>query len=102
MTRKHSVPSGNHPAQSIPRPHSVAILEVDALQEPLPDQPFAEGARDAVDPDLRHRMISEAAYQLYVARGYADGNDVDDWLAAEAQVDHLLLRSDDTAANAGH
>jgi len=102
MTRKHSVPSGNHPAHSIPRPHSVAILEEDALQEPPPDQPFAEGARDDVDPELRHRMISEAAYQMYVARGYADGNDVDDWLTAEAQVDHLLLGPDDTAANAGH
>lgn len=55
------------------------------------EQPFAEGARDALDPDLRYRMISEAAYALYAARGCVDGYDVDDWLAAEAQVDHLLL-----------
>jgi len=102
MTRKHSVPSGTHPAQAVPHPHSVAILETDALRPSPPDQPFAEGARDTIDPDLRHRMISEAAYQLYAERGYSDGYDVDDWLAAEAEVDHLLLESDNAAVNAAH
>jgi hypothetical protein len=55
------------------------------------DQPFVEGAHDSIDPDLRHRMISEVAYHRYTSRGYADGYDVDDWLQAEAEVDHLLL-----------
>jgi hypothetical protein len=36
-------------------------------------------------------MISEIAYHRYTDRGYADGYDVDDWLQAEAEVDHLLL-----------
>jgi len=56
-----------------------------------PDQPFEEGAHDSIDPDLRHRLISEAAFDLYAQRGFADGFDVEDWLSAEAQVDHLLL-----------
>jgi len=34
-------------------------------------------------------MISERAYHLYVGRGYAEGNDIDDWLEAEAQVDSM-------------
>lgn len=55
------------------------------------EQPFVEGAHDTLDPDLRHRLVSEAAYTLYAARGYVDGYDVDDWLDAEAEVDHLLL-----------
>ncbi len=55
------------------------------------EQPFAEGVQDALDPDLRYRMISEAAYNLYQDRGYADGYELDDWLQAEAAVDHLLL-----------
>jgi hypothetical protein len=101
MTRKHGVSTGTHRTQQVPHPHSVAILETDALQEP-PDQPFAEGARDTVDPELRYRMISEAAYQLYAERGYADGNDVDDWLTAEAGVDHLLLNPDEADALAAH
>ncbi|HJU21843.1 MAG TPA: DUF2934 domain-containing protein [Casimicrobiaceae bacterium] len=58
------------------------------------DQPFVDGsAEDAIDGELRHRLISEAAYRLYAERGYADGYDVDDWLQAEAAVDHLLLNA---------
>lgn len=74
----------------VAHPHSVPII---AVEEPgaTPDQPFAEGAQDAIDADLRHRMISETAYWRYVKRGYADGYDLDDWLQAEAEVDHLLL-----------
>lgn len=61
------------------------------VPDTLPDQPFAEGAKDAIDPDLRHRLISETAYWHYVEPNYADGYDLDDWLQAEAEVDHLLL-----------
>ncbi len=60
------------------------------------EMPFAEGAHDELDPDLRHRLISEAAYHLYEQRGYSDGYDLDDWLQAEAQVDHVRLERDDT------
>jgi len=72
-------------------PHSVPIIDVEA-PEVTSEQPFAEGAHDAIDADLRHRMISEAAYRRYAQRGYADGYDLDDWLQAEAEVDHLLLQ----------
>ncbi|MGE5668685.1 MAG: DUF2934 domain-containing protein [Betaproteobacteria bacterium] len=80
----------------------------------VPDQPFSDPARDMIDPALRHRMISEAAYRRYVERGYADGYDLDDWLQAEAAVEQLLetamrseavrtpeSRSNDTAARGG-
>jgi hypothetical protein len=73
------------------RPHSVPILAAEGEGEQAPDQPFAEGAQDTVDLDLRHRMISEAAYHRYVERGYADGYDLDDWLQAETDVNRLLL-----------
>lgn len=77
------VPAGH------PKPLPTVAEESD--EERAPDQPFAEGARDAMDPDLRHRMISEAAYRRYAGRNYEDGYDVDDWLQAEADVDHLLV-----------
>jgi hypothetical protein len=64
--------------------------ESELLQEP--EQPFGEGARDEIDPDLRHRMISETAYHLLAERGYAEGSEVEDWQQAEAAVDHLLLK----------
>ncbi len=34
-------------------------------------------------------MIREAAYFRYEQRGYAPGHDVDDWLAAEAELDRI-------------
>ena len=88
-TKVSSKTKGVRPAPAeVKHPHSVAnILE----EERETDQPFAEGAQDTIDPDLRHRMISEAAYHRYAERGYEDGFDLDDWLQAEAQVDHVLL-----------
>jgi len=78
-----------HAEAAHPRSIPVIAREVDAEQ--ARDQPFAEGAYDAIDPDLRHRMISEAAYRRYAERGYDDGYDRDDWLQAEADVDRLLV-----------
>jgi hypothetical protein len=72
-------------------PRSVPSVIPESDIEQAPDQPFAEGAHDEIDPDLRHRMISEVAYRLYAERNYAEGGDFDDWLQAEADVDHLLL-----------
>ena len=74
-------------------PRSVPIPSVEA--DGAHEQPFEEGAHDSIDPDLRHRMISEAAYAFYAKRGYVDGFDVDAWLAAEAEVDHTILRGGD-------
>jgi hypothetical protein len=81
----------------------VPIIELESESEQLPDQPFAEGGQDGLDADLRHRMISEAAFHRYAERGYADGYDMDDWLQAEAEVDHLLLNreSDETPRGGG-
>ena len=53
--------------------------------------PVEGGPGALFDPDLRHRMVSEAAYYLYAQRGYTDGFDLDDWLVAEAQVDQLIM-----------
>ena len=51
------------------------------------------GRGDPKDPDLRCRLIREAAYHRYAERGYSDGHDVDDWLQAEAAVDGALAAS---------
>ena len=71
-------------------PRSVPIPAKEPIDERAPDQPFIEGVGDMIDPNLRHRMVSEAAYMLYARRGYEAGYDVDDWLQAEDDVDHLL------------
>lgn len=74
-----------------PLPRSVPIIAEDRDNQTEPRQSFQEGAQDVLDPDLRSRMIREDAYALYAQRGYADGFDVADWLAAEAEVDRVLV-----------
>ena len=32
--------------------------------------------------------VSQRAYELYLARGRADGRDFDDWIAAEREIAH--------------
>jgi hypothetical protein len=39
---------------------------------------------------LRDRQIAEAAYYRAAARGFAPGHEVEDWLAAEREVDARL------------
>jgi len=73
------------------RPRSVAVLSGDAADDAA-QSPFAEGVHDELDADLRHRMVGEAAYYLAERRGFEEGYEVEDWLQAEADVDHMLLR----------
>ena len=54
------------------------------------DAPIEEDTKGEIGGELRHRMISEAAYQIYAKRGYVDGLELDDWLQAEAEVDRRL------------
>jgi hypothetical protein len=86
-------PRAEAPAERsrVTRMRDVPNIVTEEELDQLPDQPFAEGSVDSLDPDLRHRLVSDAAYQRYVDRGYADGYDLDDWLQAEAAIDHLLL-----------
>lgn len=54
--------------------------------------PGAAGAakRIAVSEEARRAMIEQAAYLRAERRGFAPGNQEEDWLAAEAEVDALL------------
>jgi hypothetical protein len=45
-------------------------------------------------PEHRARMIEEAAYYRFLQRGLVDGNDVNDWLAAEAEIDGSSRHAD--------
>jgi hypothetical protein len=40
--------------------------------------------------DVRHRMIEDVAYLRAQQRGFAAGKELEDWLAAEAEVDFQL------------
>ncbi len=45
--------------------------------------------RPEVDRAERARMIAEAAYFRAEKRGFAPGAELDDWLAAEADIDRM-------------
>lgn len=52
---------------------------------------MASGAgRQTFSPEEQHCLIAEAAYYRALARGFAPGCEVDDWLQAEAEVNHVL------------
>lgn len=63
------------------------------------DTSFEQGAHGEIEPNLRHRMVSEATYYIETQRGCADGYDMDDWLQAQKSLDPIVLnsgRSNDT------
>jgi Protein of unknown function (DUF2934) len=43
-----------------------------------------------VSEDARRAMIAQAAYLRAERRGFAPGGELEDWMAAEAEVDALL------------
>ena len=47
-------------------------------------------AGSTVSGDARRAMVAQAAYLRAERRGFAGGDEVEDWLAAEAEVDALL------------
>ena len=60
--------------------------------------PAARGRRKSpvdlsapIDAGRRHRLIAEAAYYRAELRGFDAAGILEDWLAAEREVDRLLL-----------
>jgi hypothetical protein len=60
-----------------------------ALIDPSP----ADAA--SIDPAHRHAMIAEAAFYISQARCFTPSRELDDWLAAEREIEQRL-------ANPGH
>jgi Protein of unknown function (DUF2934) len=44
----------------------------------------------SVDPDVRRHLVAAEAYLLAERRGFAAGQEVEDWVAAEVVVDSRL------------
>ncbi len=47
----------------------------------------------ALDPDARRRLVAAEAYFLAERRGFAPGNELGDWVAAEHAVDSRFERT---------
>jgi hypothetical protein len=46
------------------------------------------------DPAHRHEMIAEAAFFISQARGFTPSQELDDWLAAEREIEQRLSNPD--------
>ena len=44
----------------------------------------------SIDTEEREQMIREVAYRRFEQRAFTHGHDLDDWLAAESEVERLI------------
>jgi hypothetical protein len=61
-----------------------------AAAKTSPKKPRTTASRKAVSADERRGMIAKAAYLRGERRGFAQGGEKDDWMAAEQEIDALL------------
>jgi hypothetical protein len=47
----------------------------------------ASAATSSIDPEVRRQMVAAEAYFRAERRGFAAGQEVEDWIAAESMVD---------------
>lgn len=57
-------------------------------------KPHTPESLSAVLPEERHELIAKAAYFRSEQRGFVPGAELDDWLAAEAEILGLLGEED--------
>jgi len=55
-----------------------------------PVTPISVAGTQFIEPERRHAMICDAAYFLSERRGFCPGGELDDWLAAESEIDRVL------------
>jgi hypothetical protein len=76
-----------------PRPAKSVAAARSARPIPDPRKPPAVPVRVTVTAEARRAMIAEHAYLRAERRGFAPGQEAEDWLAAETEVDALLKLS---------
>jgi hypothetical protein len=75
-------------------PRKTSVVPEPAPERELTQPPF-------VDPQQRATLIARAAYFRAMSRGFEPGDELGDWLAAEAEVDAELLRGASAGAADG-
>lgn len=65
--------------------------KVNRVQHPVLTEGNASFSASSHGHDTRTDMIAKAAYQLAEQRGFAPGHELDDWLAAEFEVNQRLM-----------
>jgi hypothetical protein len=94
-TGKATRPKGKQPRGGKPADPAAAV----ATAAPRPNSVLGTALR-VVSGDERRLMICQAAYFLAEQRGFEAGHEMEDWLAAESQVDAALARGELPGARA--
>jgi hypothetical protein len=67
-----------------------------AARQPTPQpKPRNRAVPRPLEPGVREIMIAEAAYYIAERRGFEPGGELDDWLAAESEIERLLAGAGD-------
>lgn len=87
-TTPSAPPPSAPPASAPPADKAAPRRRTAAPQAAAPQSGASTGI--TVSEDARRAMIAQAAYLRAERRGFTAGDEVEDWLAAEAEVDALL------------
>jgi hypothetical protein len=71
-----------------PRKHANSVLVSD--HAPSWQNTIVSAKVELIPASLRDDMIREAAYYLAESRSFEAGRELEDWLAAELQIDELI------------
>jgi len=82
------VSSGKKPAKEKAPP--AAKLEPGAKTATSKSSRSANLRSTSIDPEMRRQLVAAEAYFLAERRGFAGGNALEDWVAAERVVDSRL------------
>ena len=69
---------------------------VSATSTGVEARPDGAAATSAGNADSRHALIERAAYLRAERRGFEPGHELDDWCAAEREIDDQLFRGEIT------
>lgn len=77
------------------RKNSAAASELTdgAVMEVLESAQSAMAVSMSIDPDARRQLVAAEAYFRAERRGFAAGNELEDWVAAERAVDSRLAQT---------
>jgi hypothetical protein len=78
------------PVKKNPKRKTVASELTDSAVMGVLESESGAAGLSSIDPEDRRRLVAAEAYFLAERRGFAAGNEVEDWVAAEAAVDSRL------------
>ena len=82
-TRSAAVPTSKRAAPAARRTPTTTAKTKDEATRQMASCP-------SIDPERRRNYVEVAAYYIAQRRGFVNGDETNDWLAAEEEIDRLL------------